>query len=293
MGVTIWTRHRWLGWDRDGFLQFQTPDGALAIRSDCTILALGGASGPQLGSDGAWAVAFQENGVGVAPLRPSNCGFLANWSEHFRERFAGQPLKNVGLGFGETRIRGEAMITTRGIEGGGIYALSPELRGAIEAAGEAMLFIDLAPDTSQDVLASRLTQPRGKRSLSNWLRKQARLQPVEAALLHEAALAQGNPLAAMTPEALAALIKAVPVRLTGTAPIERAISTAGGIAFAELDEQFMLKTRPGTFVAGEMLNWEAPTGGYLLQAVFATGAAAGRGALRWLGQTATAEPQVI
>jgi uncharacterized flavoprotein (TIGR03862 family) len=283
LGVEIRLRHRWTGWG-DGVLTFATPDGMTAVRSDCTILALGGASWPHLGSDGGWTALLGDAGISLSPLRPSNCGFRVSWSEIFRDRFAGQPLKNIALRFGGKRISGEAMITAAGIEGGGIYALSPDLREALGAGEEAVLHIDLAPGIAEAALIDRLAKPRGKRTLSNWLRKQTGLAPAAIGLVQEAAHAGGRNLAAMGSAQLAALIKAVPVRLAATAPIDRAISTAGGIRFSEVDVAFMLKRRPGTFVAGEMLDWEAPTGGYLLQAVFAMGAAAGRGAFAWLNE---------
>jgi uncharacterized flavoprotein (TIGR03862 family) len=282
MGVQLKLRHHWRGWDGDGALLLDTPGGLLAVEAQATILALGGASWPHLGSDGGWTTPLRQAGIAIAPVRPSNSGFLVDWSELFRERFAGQPLKSVELAFGGSRLRGEAMITRQGIEGGAIYALSPDLRDTIAAAGEAMLHVDLRPDIGFPELERRLAAPREKQSLANWLRKQAKLTPVAIGLVQEAAHVAATPLSTMTPEDLAKLIKAVPIRLTGPARIARAISTAGGVAFSEIDGRFMLKARPGTFIAGEMLDWEAPTGGYLLQAVFATGAAAARGALEWL-----------
>jgi uncharacterized flavoprotein (TIGR03862 family) len=282
MGVQLKLRHRWQGWESDGRLSFDTPEGRLDVKPDATILALGGASWPHLGSDGGWTAPLQQAGIAIAALRPSNSGFLVGWSDVFRDRFAGAPLKSVELAFDAVRLRGEAMITRRGIEGGAIYALSPHLREAIAAAGEATLHIDLRPDIGLAELERRLAAPRHKQTLANWLRKQTRLQPVGIGLIQEVVHTAAMTLSAMNPDELATLIKAVPVRLTGPAPIARAISTAGGVAFAEIDDRFMLKARPGVFVAGEMLDWEAPTGGYLLQAVFATGAAAGRGALAWL-----------
>ena len=284
MGVQVRLRHHWQGWDSDGALLFGTPDGPLAVTTPAAILALGGASWPHLGSDGGWAAPLQQAGIAIAPLRPSNSGFLVDWSEPFRGRFAGQPLKSVEFAFTDTRLRGEAMITRLGIEGGAIYALSPDLRDAITAEGEAWLQVDLRPDIGFLELERRLAAPLQKRSLANWLRKQSRLPPVAIGLVQEAAHLAATPLSTMAPEDMAKLIKAVPIRLTGPAPIARAISTAGGVAFAEIDGHFMLKARPGTFVAGEMLDWEAPTGGYLLQAVLATGVAAARGALDWLSK---------
>jgi uncharacterized flavoprotein (TIGR03862 family) len=283
-GVAVRLRHRWTGWDPTGALVFATPDGPVTVRADASVLALGGASWPQLGSTGAWVDILQEAGVSITPLRPANCGFLSPWSEVFRSRFAGQPLKRLELAFGGHKVRGEALITATGLEGGGIYALSAPLREAIMTAGEAILHIDLRPDLTAAELEQRLAAPRGKQSLSTFLRKAAGLSPAAIGLLHEAALAGSAKPSALPPGTLAALIKAVPVRLTGTAPIARAISTAGGIALDAIDAHFMLRRLPGTFVAGEMLDWEAPTGGYLLQAAFATGAAAGRGALAWLAR---------
>ena len=284
-GVAFKLRHRWTGWDDAGALAFATPDGPVSIQVDATVLALGGASWPQLGSSGAWVDVLSAAGVEIVPLQPANCGFVAPWSEMFRDRFAGAPLKRLELSFGGHKARGEALITESGLEGGGIYALSAPLREAIAASGEAILHIDLRPDVSLAVLEQRLGAPRGKQSLSTFLRKAANLSPAAIGLLHEATMAASERLSAKSPVELAALVKAVPVRLTGTALITRAISTAGGVVLEAIDERFMLRRIPGVFVAGEMLDWEAPTGGYLLQAAFATGAAAGRGALQWLGRS--------
>ncbi|WP_088342821.1 MULTISPECIES: TIGR03862 family flavoprotein [Rhodomicrobium] len=289
LGVQFKLRHRWLGWDADGALQFAAPDGTVAVKPDLTVLALGGASWPQLGSDGSWTAALAAAGVEIAPLRPSNSGFLANWSPHFRERFAGQPLKGIALTIGRTRVRSEAMITQTGLEGSGIYALSPELREAIAATGEARLYIDLLPLIPLHELQPRLAKSREKQSLSGVLRKATKLPPAAVGLMHEVAISQGTPLSGLSRDKLAEFIKGVPVRLVGVAPIERAISTAGGVALEAVDAGFMLKAKPGTFVAGEMLDWEAPTGGYLLQASFATGAAAARGALEWLAERRQSE----
>jgi len=216
---------------------------------------------------------------------PANCGFLVAWSEVFRARFAGVPLKRLGLRCGEASARGEAVVTAQGIEGGGVYALSATLRDTIAREGAAVLHLDLRPDEAVAALVRRLGAPRGRQSISNVLRKALRLSPVEIALLQEVAIRDGRKLAAMTTEEIAALVKSAPIRLTGAMPIARVISTAGGVSFAGLDAHFMLRARPGVFVAGEMLDWEAPTGGYLLQAAFATGAAAARGALGWLAHT--------
>jgi uncharacterized flavoprotein (TIGR03862 family) len=284
MGVKFALRHRWIGWDGDGKLLFQTPDGQRAADTHATVLALGGASWPRLGSDGAWTETLAAKGVSVSPLCPANCGFTVAWSEVFRNRFEGHPLKGAALSFGSRIVRGEATIARTGIEGGAVYALSAALREEVMAKGEATLHVALRPDLDRDELIGRLSAPKGKQSFSNWLRKAAHLSPVGIGLLQEAAIASSGSLSAMSPTALAALINAVPIQLNGIAPIARAISTAGGISFDELDADFMIRRLPGVFAAGEMLDWEAPTGGYLLQASFATGAAAGRGALKWLGR---------
>ena len=277
-GVTLALRHAWTGWDDARRLTFDTPDGAATVEAGATVLALGGASWPRLGSDGGWTSVLDGAGVRIVPLEPSNCGFLSPWSEHLR-RFAGQPLKRITASCIDQSMRGEAIITEIGIEGGAIYALSPHLRETIAQDGEATLLIALRPDIWAKELERRLTAPRGKQSISTYLRKALNLSPAEIGLLQEVTAGK---LATLPPAELARLINAVPIRLTGVAPIARAISTAGGIAFDELDPHFMLRRLPGVFAAGEMLDWEAPTGGYLLQASFATGAAAGRGALEWL-----------
>jgi uncharacterized flavoprotein (TIGR03862 family) len=282
MGVQFQLRHRWIGWDEDGRLLFQTPGGQQAVDANATVLALGGASWPRLGSDGAWVETLTAKGVAISPLRSANCGFTVAWSDIFRDRFQGQPLKAIELSFGSHRLRGEAIITRTGIEGGAIYALSRELREAIAASGHAILNIALRPEIKMDELVARLSAPKGKQTFSNFLRKATHLSPVAIGLLQEAAMASDASLSSLSTASLAGLINAVPVRLTGTAPIARAISTAGGISFDELDADFMIRRLPGTFASGEMLDWEAPTGGYLLQASFATGAAAGRGVLKWL-----------
>lgn len=281
LGVTMKRRHQWTGWDDDGRLIFETPDGRVAVNADAAVLALGGASWPRLGSDGGWSGILGSIGVDVTTLQPSNCGFVTPWTDVFRDRFEGEPLKRIGLSIGETSVLGEAVITKKGLEGGAIYALSAPLREAIAKAGEATLLVDLRPGMPLQELEQRLSRPRAKQSLSTFLRKAAHMPPVAIGLLQEAAILAGAPLNTLSTAELATRIKAVPVRVTGIAPIDRAISTAGGIAWAAIDEHFMLRQRPGTFVAGEMLDWDAPTGGYLLQASFATGAAAARGALAW------------
>lgn len=282
MGVQFALRHRWTGWDDNGRLTFRMPDGDQVIDAGATVLALGGGSWPRLGSDGSWVDRLAAKGVAIAPLRPSNCGFAVAWSDIFRDRFEGQPLKSIALTSGPHTVRGEAVITRTGIEGGAVYALSAELREAIARAGRVTLTVALRPDLEIDELSARLSAPRGKASLANFLRKVLQLSPVAIGLLQEAAMVGGAPLASLAPQRLAALVNAVSIELTGVAPIARAISTAGGIAFDELDGNYMLRRLPGVFAAGEMLDWEAPTGGYLLQASFATGVAAGRGVLKWL-----------
>jgi uncharacterized flavoprotein (TIGR03862 family) len=284
MGVQFALRHRWTGWDGDGRLLFQTPDGQRIVAAGATVLALGGASWPRLGSDGAWVETLSSKSVTISPLRSANCGFTVAWSDIFRDRFEAEPLKGVALSFGPHTARGEAVITRTGIEGGAIYALSSGLREAIVASGQATLRIALRPDLEINDMIARLSMPRGKQSFSNWLRKAVHLSPAAIGLLQEAAIASGEPLSSLSTAGLAGLINAVPIQLNGVAPIARAISTAGGISFDEIDADFMIRRLPGTFAAGEMLDWEAPTGGYLLQASFATGAAAGKGTLKWLAR---------
>jgi uncharacterized flavoprotein (TIGR03862 family) len=258
-GVALHTRHRWTGWDASGNLTFVHGETTITARPDATILALGGASWPHLGADGSWVDTLTATGAGIAPLRPANSGFLAGWSPVFRDRFAGHPLKRLALSLGGVRVRGEATITSTGLEGGGLYALSSHLREAIARDGHATLHIDLRPDFAQADIARRLDAGRGKQSISTQLRKALKLAPAAIGLLNEAL--PPRRLSTLTAQETAALIKAVPIRLTATAPIARAISTAGGVTFASLDEHFMLRTRPGVFLAGEMLDWEAPTGG--------------------------------
>jgi uncharacterized flavoprotein (TIGR03862 family) len=270
LGVQLRARHRWIGWDADGALRFDT---GAADRPDVTVLACGGASWPRLGSDAAWTAWVTDK---VAPFRPANCGFLVDWSPHLRARFAGSPLKRLAIRFRDDVVRGEAVITETGLEGGAIYALSPQLRNAIEAEGSATILLDLRPDIAADVLADRLGGPRRSQSLANTLRKQAGLPPESICLVQEALHAGADATD------LATLIKNLPLRLMAPAPIGRAISSAGGLRADALDSTLMLADRPGVFAAGEMLDWEAPTGGYLLQACFSTGVAAAKGALAWL-----------
>lgn len=277
-GVQFRLRHRWTGWTEGGELAFDTPDGPFATATDAAVLALGGASWPRLGADGHWTRTLAQSGIAVAPLRPSNCGFVVDWPAMIGERFAGEALKGTRLSLADGRsARGDLIVTRCGIEGGAVYGLSAPLRDAIAATGEAILTLALRPDMADFDIARRLAAQPPKASTSTTLRKALKLPAVAIALLGEA-----RRQAAATAPSLAALINALPLRLTATASLDRAISTAGGIRLAEIDDAFMLRGRPGTFVAGEMLDWEAPTGGYLLQACFATGVAAGRGAARWL-----------
>ena len=277
LGVRLRPRHRWVGWAPDGSLRFAAPAGEIEVRPAVTVLAVGGASWPRLGTDGGWAQHFP--GL-IAPFRPSNCGFVVDWSEHLRRRCAGHPLKRIALSFRGRTVRGEAMLTETGIEGGAVYALSPALRDAIEAEGPVVLHLDLRPDLDAAALAARLVVPRRGQSLSGFLRKQAGLAPEGVALAQEALQTGADPAD------LARLVKALPLVLRAPRPIERAISSAGGLRQAAVDARFMLRDRPGTFAAGEMLDWEAPTGGYLLQGCFSTGVAAARSALDWLAAVA-------
>lgn len=276
-GVAIRTRHRLTG-IAEGALTFETPDGILTLRPKATLLALGGASWPRLGSDGAWVPVLEGLGVPVSPLRPANAGFVVDWSATFRERHAGTPLKRVALTFADRTVRGEAVVTEGGIEGGAVYALSRLLRDTVIAEGTARLTLDLRPDLDAGALATRLGKSRPGDSLSARLRKAAGLAPVAVGLLREA----GGTALPTEPHALARLIKATPLTLTGTMGLDRAISTAGGVALSALDGRAMLDARPGLFLAGEMLDWEAPTGGYLLQGAIAGGRAAAAGMLAWL-----------
>ncbi len=277
LGVAFRTRQRWSGFAEDGALRFLSDDGEWQMRPGATILALGGGSWPRLGSDGGWIRSLRSIGCRISPLRPSNCGFLVAWSAHMKPHF-GHPLKAVALSFGERRLRGEAMLTDYGIEGGAVYALSAALRDAVRRDGGAILTIDLKPDLDEAALRERLERPHGRQSLSNRLRKAVNLTPAAVALLRETAA----PADLASPGRLAGAIKALPIPLHGVRPLAEAISSAGGLCFDELDDGLMVRRRPGLFAAGEMLDWEAPTGGYLLTGCFATGRRAGHGALRWL-----------
>ena len=284
-GVRFHVRHRWLGWDADGALRLAGPQGEMSVQADAVVLALGGGSWAKLGSDGAWVPLLAQRGVEVAPLLPSNCGFdVANgWSAHLRTRFAGQPLKTAALRFtdaaGRTHERrGELMLSDDGVEGSLVYALSAPLRDTIAARGSVKIELDLAPDKTPERVLAEVAHPRGARSLSSHLQSRAGIKGAKMALLRELLLAdQLN-----DPVALANAIKSLPMTLASPRPLDEAISSAGGVRFEALDDNLMLRDLPGVFCAGEMLDWEAPTGGYLLTACFASGRAAGLGALNFL-----------
>lgn len=282
-GVHLHVRERWLGWTADGALRFAGPRGDHDIAADAVVLALGGGSWARLGSDGAWVPLLVQRGVQVADLRPSNCGFDVVWSQHFKERFAGHPVKAVSarcvdVHRTEQCRQGEFVVTENGVEGGLIYALSAALRDRIEHDGSAELRLDLAPGRSEVQLAAALRKPRGSRSFANHLRRQAGITGVKAGLLRECLNADGF----TDPAGVAAAIKSLPLTLIAPRPLDEAISSAGGVCRDALDERLMLHAAPGVFCAGEMLDWEAPTGGYLLTACFASGRIAGHGALAWL-----------
>jgi hypothetical protein len=277
LGVTLQVRRRWVGYDGDGRPLVEGPDGmARTVTADVVVLAVGGASWPRLGADGTWVAPLAAAGVDVAPLEAANCGILIPWSGPLRDRYAGVPVKRIAVTVGEHRARGEAIVTARGLEGGAIYAVASHVRKAVAAHGTARVVIDLRPDETVDVLAARLTDRRRKQSLATLLRKAVRLDTAGLALMHEAGPVPTTPLG------LAQRIKAVTLTATGVAGLERAISSAGGVRFGAVGPDLMLAARPGTFVAGEMLDWEAPTGGYLLQATFASAVVAADGALAWL-----------
>ena len=278
-GVRFMLNHDWRGWD-EGSLIFRTPAGRVSVKPEATLLALGGASWPRLGSDGAWVDILNAQGVDTAPLQPANCGFMVDWSPVFSGKFAGQPLKPVVLAFNDSRVPGEIMITGKGLEGGAIYALASLLREEINRNKSARLDLDLKPDLSRDAIEKRLKKPRGRDSLSNHLRRTLNLSSVAIGLLMESPERQklGNYASGQ----MARLIKEYPLTLNAPFSIERAISTAGGVSFDSLDRNFMLLNKPGVFVAGEMLDWEAPTGGYLLQASIATGVRVAQGVMSWL-----------
>jgi len=282
LGVRIERGVTWEGWDGDGAARFVRTASGAAVHVgegpfDATVLALGGASWPRLGADGSWHGILSARGVAVADFEPSNAGALVSWSEHFVSRHAGTPLKRLGATVGRVRVRGEAVVTRHGLEGGIIYALNQALRGELER-GAATIVLDLKPDMDAAEIEARVGRPRGKQSFSNFLRKSLHLAPVQVALIRECVAVA----ASRDARALAAVIKALPVRVAGLAGLDRAISSAGGVRLDEVDEHMMLREVPGVFVAGEMLDWDAPTGGYLLQGCLATAQAAANGTLAWL-----------
>lgn len=279
-GVSFHVRHQWLGWDEDNpqYLRFSTPQGEKTVNADVVVLTLGGGSWPQLGSTGAWVGLLAARGIQVNPLQPANCGFDVGWSEYFRDRFAGQPLKKVIATFKDHHQQGDCVITNTGIEGSLIYALSAALRDEIAMKKSAILTLDLAPDKPLAWLLGRISKPRGKESMANHLRKRLGVAGVKAGLLREVLTTEEL----SDPAKLCLTIKMLPIKLCATRPIAEAISSAGGVSFEAVDAHLMLRSLPGVFCAGEMLDWEAPTGGYLLTACFASGRMAGEGVLKWL-----------
>ena len=277
-GMQIYTRHKWVGWGKDNALLFTTPDGEKNVKADAVILALGGGSRPELGSDGGWIPLLAERGVEIAPLKPSNCGFDVNWTPHFRDKFEGKPLKSVAITFKEQRKLGEFIITEKGVEGSLIYALSAQLRDEIECGGSATIELDLTPDWTQEEVTEKLSRPRGTHSLSKHLKRTVNITGVKSGLLWEFVTKEDF----SDPERLAFAIKSLPIPLIAPRPLVEAISSAGGVTFESLDEHLMLRALPGVFCAGEMLDWEAPTGGYLLTVCFASGHVTGLGVLDWL-----------
>tara|TARA_B100000242_G_scaffold258961_2_gene203512 strand:+ start:2492 stop:3790 length:1299 start_codon:yes stop_codon:yes gene_type:complete len=279
-GVIFHLNHCWKGWDEDGHLVFDGPDGCVKKQARATLLALGGASWPRLGSDGSWVDILKQYGVMAAPLQASNCGFHVGWSDLFRQRFAGQPLKSIAVTFQDQRVPGEAMIDEKGIEGGAIYALSSALRKQVNQQGYADLYVDLKPGLNREEVVQRLQVPRGRLSFSNYLKKYLNLSPIAINFIMENS--DRKQLGSYTPGRLADVIKSCPLRVHAPFSLDRAISSAGGVRFDMVDDHLMLQAMPGVFVAGEMLDWEAPTGGYLLQASFATGVAAAKGIYTFL-----------
>ncbi|MBK8428516.1 MAG: TIGR03862 family flavoprotein [Lewinellaceae bacterium] len=272
-GVNVHLRHKWIGWDADKSLKFETPDGLTTINADAVILALGGGSWARLGSSGEWVNWLDQAGVKVEALKPSNCGFDVAWSPFFKEKFDGQPIKSVILTFGDFHQQGEFIVTKEGVEGSLVYAASAGMRDEILANGKAVMRLDLAPDKTEAQLLEKLSKPRGSRSMASHLEKTVGMKGVKAGLLRE--FVPKDEFADMA--RLAFYMKQLPVPLVATRPLDEAISSAGGVSFDSLDEGLMLKTLPGVFCAGEMLDWEAPTGGYLLTACFASGRWAANG----------------
>lgn len=279
-GVQFHLRHRWLGWDADHALRFETVNGLQTIRADAVLLALGGGSWQRLGSDGAWTQWLESAGVKVEALKPANCGFDVAWSPFFKDKFDGQPVKSVVLSFGEFRQQGEFIITREGVEGSLVYAASALMRDEIALNGGAVMELDLTPDKSEADLLEKMSKPRGSRTLSSHLEKTIGIKGVKAGLLRE--FVPKEDFADL--KRLAFFIKHLPVPLIAPRPLDEAISSAGGVDFESLDEHLMVRHLPGLFCAGEMLDWEAPTGGYLLTACFASGRWAAAGILKYLAQ---------
>lgn len=284
LGVTFHLRHKWNGWNADKSLKFETPEGEKSVKADAVVLALGGGSWARLGSDGAWVNWLRQAGVEVEALKPSNCGFDVAWSPHLRERYEGHPIKSVVLSFESFRQRGEFILTKGGVQGSLIYAASALIRDEIEAKGGVVILLDMAPDRSYEWLVEKLSKPRGSRSMASHLEKTAGMKGVKAGLLHEFAPKEDF----ANVERLASFIKRLPIPLIAPRPLDEAISSAGGVTFESLDENLMIRELPGIFCAGEMLDWEAPTGGYLLTACFASGRAAGESVLKWMESLGTA-----
>ena len=286
LGVAFCARHDWQGWESDGALRFRAANGQeVLVKPDATLLALGGASWPKLGADGSWTRILKQNDIVVSPLQPANAGVLVEWSDLMKTRFAGAAIKRVVAFCGQSQAKGEAIITEKGLEGGVVYSLGPDIRRQIETEGHALIHLDLRRDLPLHILTERLSKPRGKMSVSTWLHKAAGLAPAAIALFREER-ATGANAPFDDPNEMAKLLKHLPIHIQGISGLERAISTAGGIALSQLDDHLMLIDRPGVFVAGEMLDWEAPTGGYLLQACFSTGVAAAKGMTDWLNRSA-------
>jgi uncharacterized flavoprotein (TIGR03862 family) len=279
-GVNFHLSHRWMGWDEDKSLKFETPDGSKTVKADAVILALGGGSWARLGSDGAWVNLLEQAGAKVEALKPSNCGFEVAWSSVFQEKFEGQPIKSVVLTFGAFHQQGEFIVTKEGVEGSLIYAVSAKIRDEIYAKGKAVIELDLVPDKTEAQLREKLSRPRGSRTLASHLEKTVGIKGVKAGLLRE--FVSKDDFADMAK--LSASIKHLPIPLIAPRPLDEAISSAGGVTFESLDENLMLRDLSGVFCAGEMLDWEAPTGGYLITACMASGRRAGFGVLKWLAE---------
>lgn len=277
-GLQIHTRHKWVGWGKDHELLFETPQGEKNLPADAVLLALGGGSWPELGSDGSWIPILEKHQVEIAPLKPANCGFDVEWTSHFREKFAGEPVKSAAVTLKGIRKLGEFIITEYGLEGSLIYAISAQVRDEIERSGNAIITLDLTPNWTAKEVFQKLSRPRGSHSISKHLKRTLNISGVKSGLLWEFVPREDF----SDPERLAGAVKSLPIPLVAPRPLEEAISSAGGVRFESLDDQLMLRALPGVFCAGEMLDWEAPTGGYLLSACFASGYWAGLGMANWL-----------